>query len=393
MEKIQKLNTLAQQQLIENILPFWDHAIDGEHGGLFAGIDRKGRVIDTDKAVWLQGRYVWTLGKTYQKVHPEAEYLRKAEQVLSFIENHCFDEDGRMFFRVTAEGRGLIKRKRYLFSECFAVLGYAAHSQAAESEKSLEKAKALFALIEKYRDTPGLLEPKINPQVRLTRGFALPMILLVVLQELREADPAGASEYNRKIDLLITELNGFVLYDRQAVMEQILPDGSVLNTFEGRTMNPGHAIEAAWFILKEARIRRNASYQKLGMDMLTWMWERGWDEEYGGFFYFRDIDGHPSPEYWHDMKFWWPHNEAVIAALSAYELTGEEEWLNRGLEVLDYCGTHFADPEQGEWYGYLHRDGGISSDLKGTYFKGPFHVPRMYIIMKEITERILAHGK
>jgi trehalose 6-phosphate synthase/phosphatase len=36
-----------------------------------------------------------------------------------------------------------------------------------------------------------------------------------------------------------------------------------------------------------------------------------------------------------------------------------------------------SDPEFGEWYGYLHRDGRVSTRLKGNMWKGPFHLPRM----------------
>jgi len=45
--------------------------------------------------------------------------------------------------------------------------------------------------------------------------------------------------------------------------------------------------------------------------------------------------------------------------------------------VHDWSFRHFADPEYGEWYGYLHRDGTPSVRLKGNMWKGPFHLPRM----------------
>ena len=57
--------------------------------------------------------------------------------------------------------------------------------------------------------------------------------------------------------------------------------------------------------------------------MLDWMWRRGWDEEYGGLFYFRDLRGLPVQDYWHDMKFWWPQCEAIIATQLAWTLTGD----------------------------------------------------------------------
>ncbi|MFO0006148.1 MAG: AGE family epimerase/isomerase, partial [bacterium] len=68
----------------------------------------------------------------------------------------------------------------------------------------------------------------------------------------------------------------------QAVLEAVSPDGKVSDHIDGRTLNPGHAIEGAWFIMEEGRIRQNWEWVQLGCQMLDWMWERGWDREYGG---------------------------------------------------------------------------------------------------------------
>jgi len=105
------------------------------------------------------------------------------------------------------------------------------------------------------------------------------------------------------------------------------------------------------------------------------MWLRGWDEEYGGILYYRDVMGLPVTEYWQDMKFWWPHNEAIIATLMAYQMTGDEKYASWHRMVHDWAYAHFPDPEYGEWFGYLHRDGRISTRLKGNLWKGPFHLP------------------
>ena len=113
--------------------------------------------------------------------------------------------------------------------------------------------------------------------------------------------------------------------------------------------------------------------------MLDWMWARGWDQEFGGFLYFTDVHGKPVQEYWHDMKFWWPHNEAEIATLLAFHLTGDAKYAERHRQVRAYGLRTFHDPEFGEWFGYVHRDGRISSPLKGNLWKSPFHLPRMQL--------------
>jgi len=181
-------------------------------------------------------------------------------------------------------------------------------------------------------------------------------------------------------------------FDFEAVMETVGPNGEFIDHFDGRILNPGHAIECAWFILHEAKHRNNdAELIKIGLTMLDWMWKHGWDEEYGGIFHFRDVKGFPVQEYWHDMKFWWPQCETIIATLLAYHLTGDEKYADWHHIIHDWTYKHFPDPQYGEWFGYLHRDGRISVPLKGNIWKGPFHIPRMRWYCCKLLEEVL-HG-
>ena len=118
------------------------------------------------------------------------------------------------------------------------------------------------------------------------------------------------------------------------------------------------------------------------------MWERGWDKEFGGITYFVDAKGYPVQEYWHDMKFWWPQNEAIVATLLAYQLTGDEKYARWHQEIHDWTYRLFPDPEYGEWFGYLHRDGRLSSTIKGNMWKAAFHVPRMQLVCWQLMEEL-----
>ena len=100
------------------------------------------------------------------------------------------------------------------------------------------------------------------------------------------------------------------------------------------------------------------------------------DREHGGLFYFRDVQGKPVQEYWHDMKFWWPHDEALIATLMAHRMSGDPKYLVWHEKLRDWSFRHFADPEHGEWFGYLRRDGVPTNTLKGSLWKSCFHHPR-----------------
>ena len=375
------VRTRYEHELRAQILPFWlTHGIDREHGGYFTGLDRRGTIIETDKPVWFQGRFAWLLAALYAELEPKDEWLELSHSGVAFLERHCFDADGRMFFRVDREGRPLIKRRRYLFSECFAIMAMAAYGRASGEARYIGRARELLELVERYRSTPGLLDPKFNQDTRPSRGFALPMILLAVAQELRTSDPVHRDEYTMKIDGYMNELRVFMKPEHRAVLEQVGADGELQDHFEGRLLNPGHGIEAAWFILREAAYRnRDPEIISLGTTILDWMWEWGWDREHGGIIYYRDVLDRPASEYWHDMKFWWPQCEAIIAALRAFTLTGDERYARMFHECDEWAHAHFPDRDHGEWFGYLHRDGTVSSDIKGNMFKGPFHIPRMYL--------------
>jgi N-acylglucosamine 2-epimerase len=126
--------------------------------------------------------------------------------------------------------------------------------------------------------------------------------------------------------------------------------------------------------------------RSLGCRILDWMWERGWDQREGGLLYFTDLRGRPVQEYWHDMKFWWPHCEAVIATLLAWRLTGEARYATWHRDVHNWSFRHFPDAEHGEWFGYLRRDGSVTQTAKGNHFKGPFHLPRMLWYCAQLLE-------
>jgi len=384
---IEKYITVYRDGLLDDIIPFWiRHSIDNEHGGFSFCLDRDGTIIDTDKGVWMQGRFTWILATLYNEVEQRDEWLNMAIHGADFIKKHCFDTDGRMYFLVDQVGNP-IRKRRYVFSEAFSCIAFAALYKAT-GEKEYEKlARELFNVYERHTSQEGLIPPKFTEH-RKMKGMGHPMIGIVTAQEMRKN--LNDESYTSYIDRWIEEIReDFLNYEYQAVMETVGPGGEFLDHFDGRTLTPGHAIEGAWFIFEEAHIRNeDPELIETGTTMLDWMWEIGWDKEYGGIYYFRDVKGLPVQEYWHDMKFWWPQNETIIATLWAYTLTGDEKYANWHEMIHHWVFKYFPDPEFGEWYGYLHRDGRISSKMKGNVWKGPFHVPRMYLKAWRILERI-----
>lgn len=384
--RLDDLRNLYRDGLLSDTIPFWiPRSLDREYGGFIHVLDRDGSVLSTDKSIWLQARFSWMLATLYTSVEPRKEWLDAARSGVEFIARHGFDADHRMFFWVTREGKPLRKR-RYVFSELFTAMAYAAFSLASGEANWASRGTEIFKTALRYHTTPGLLSPKVDPKTRPMKGLAMTMMLIATAQELRKAvhDPL----FTTVIDDGINDLERhFLKPEFKCVLENVGPKGEAYDTLDGRQVNPGHSLEAGWFVLAEGRFRNNdPRLIKLGTTIIDWSFEIGLDREDGGLLYFRDAKGLPPTEYWHDMKFWWPHNEAIVAALMAWRCTGDRKYLDWHAAMHDWAYGHFPDKEHGEWFGYLRRDGALSTPVKGTMWKGMFHLPRMQFLAWKLLE-------
>ena len=376
-EYIAKCADIYHAGLVKDIMPFWlKNGMDPVYGGVYTCLDRDGSIMDTTKSVWFQGRCGFIFAFAYNHVEHNPEWLAASRSCLDFIEAHCFDLDGRMFFEVKADGTPLRKR-RYVFSECFAAIAMAEYAIAGADSAYARKALKLFKDIRRFIATPGTLQPKYLP-TQPAIGHSITMILINTAARIREAikDP----ELDEQIEESIASLRLFMKPEFKCVLEMVTPEGELIDTNCGRTMNPGHCIETAWFLLEEAKYRgSDPELVQMATTILDWSWEWGWDKQYGGIINFRDCRNLPCQDYSQDMKFWWPQTEAIIATLYAYQATGDEKYLEWHKMAHDWAYSHFPDADYGEWYGYLHRDGTVAQPAKGNIFKGPFHIPRMMI--------------
>ncbi len=388
-ERMQQLLAIHRDGLLKDTVPFWmKHSPDPEHGGFFNVLDRDGSVLKTDKSGWAQGRFTWLTALLYNEVEKRQEWLDASRSGIEFIERHLFDTDGRMFYEVTRDGRPLRKR-RYVFTEAFGVIAFSEYARATGDQERLARARSLYRLLVCYWRNPELLPPKVYPQTRQTKMHAMPMILLATTQQIRKHgdDPL----YQDVVEQALREVfEDFMHEDEKALFETVGPHGERLDGPEGRCINPGHAIETSWFIMQEARQRNRPELMANACKVLDWSLERGWDNHYGGILYFVDVEGKPCLQYEHDMKLWWVHAEALYATLLAHHLTGEQKYADWYERVHQWTYAHFPDPQYGDWFKYLHRDGSVSLQLKGSVWGGQFHVPRMQLYCWKLLEEMLA---
>lgn len=369
-------------------MPFWmEHSIDRESGGYFTCLERDGAVFDTDKFVWLQGREVWMLATLYNKVEQKPEWLEAAIQGAEFLKKYGHDGHLNWYFALDREGHPLVEPYN-IFSYTFAVIAFGQLSLATGNKEYAEIAKRTFDIVLSKVDNPKGRWSKAAPGARELKSFALPMILCNVALEI---EPLLDKDFlDKTIATCVHEvMDVFFRPELGLIVEHLGTDGQLVDCMDGRLLNPGHAIEAMWFIMDLGKRLGDKSLIDRAVQIALQEVEYGWDKQYGGIFYFMDRLGHPLQQLEWDQKLWWVHIETLITMIKGYELTGNEKCLEWFERVHDYVWSHFMDPEHPEWFGYLNRRGEVLLTLKGGKWKGCFHVPRGLMQVWQTLERIV----
>lgn len=375
MTDFKQLAEQYKSELLDKVIPFWlEKSQDKEFGGYFTCLDRDGSVYDTDKFIWLQGREVWMFATLYNKVEKRQEWLDCAIQGAEFLKKYGHDGNLNWYFSLDREGNPLVEPYN-IFSYTFAVIAFGQLSIATGNAEYADIAKRTFDIVLSKVDNPKGKWNKVAAGARQLKSFALPMILCNVALEI---EPLLEPDFlKRTIDTCIHEvMDVFYRPELGLIVEHLDTDGNLVDCFDGRLLNPGHAIEAMWFIMDLGkRLNRPELIEKAVRIALNEA-EYGWDKEHGGIFYFMDRLGHPCQQLEWDQKLWWVHIETLITMLKGYQLTGNEECLKWFEHIHEYTWSHFTDAEHPEWYSYLNRQGEVLLPLKGGKWKGCFHVPR-----------------
>lgn len=386
---MKKYSAIYKEELLQNIIPFWmKNSIDTDAGGYFTCLDRTGKVFDTDKFIWLQGRQVWMFASLYNNVEAKPEWLKMSEHGADFLKRYGRDNEGNWYFSLNRNGKPLVQPYN-IFSDCFAAMGFGALYRANPKDEYAEIAQTTFENILKRRnDTKGKYS-KIYPGTRDLKNFALPMILSNLSMELEHI--LDKNLVNTLIQDVIHEvMEVFYQPNSGLILENVYQDGSLSDSFEGRLVNPGHVIEAMWFIMDlGVRLNDKALINQTIYIALRTI-EYGWDEIHGGILYFKDIKGKPLQQLEWDQKLWWVHIEALVCMAKAYQLTGNpacQLWFEK---IHEYTWKHFRDEQYGEWYGYLNRYGDVLIPSKGNKWKGCFHIPRgLYQVWKTLEKEVI----
>lgn len=383
-----QISSRYKRELLENCLPFWlEHSQDKEYGGYFSCLNRDGSVYDTDKFIWLQGREVWMFAMLYNNVEKNQQWLDCAIQGAEFLKKYGHDENWDFYFSLDRKGNPLVQPYN-IFSNTFACMAFAQLAKATGNEEYAQIARRIFGRILERRSNPKGQWCKAYPGTRPMKDFALPMIICNMALEIEDI-LEDKSVLEQTIDTCLHEvLDVFYQPELGCMLENVSSvDGSPVDCFEGREINPGHDLEALWFMMNLGVRRGDKALIEKCVEIALSVIERGWDKEFGGIYYFLDAKGVPQQKLEWDQKLWWVHIESAISMLKGYQLTGNEKCLEWFLKLDAYLWDNFKDKEYPEWFGYLNRRGEVLLPLKGGKWKGCFHVPRGLYQIWQLAEK------
>jgi len=384
MTQIKSLAVLYKDTLLNNVLPFWSkYSCDCQYGGYFTCLDREGNVYDTDKFIWLQNRQVWTYSMFYNRLEQKPEWLDLARHGAEFLAKHGRDSEGNWYFALDRQGQPLVQPYN-IFSDCFAAMAFSQYALASGEESAKEIALQAYNNVLRRQENPKGKYNKAYPGTRSLKSLAVPMILANLSLEMDWL--LESSELSAVLDRTVTEvMQDFCDESTSLMYENVTPEGKHLDCFDGRLINPGHGIEAMWFVMDIARRRQDTALIDRAVDVVISTLEFAWDHEYEGIYYFMDANGYPLHQLEWDQKLWWVHLETLVALLMGFNLTGRKECLDWFQKVHNYTWSKFIDYEYGEWFGYLNCRGEILLNLKGGKWKGCFHVPRaLYLCWQQL---------
>jgi N-acylglucosamine 2-epimerase len=384
------LLAIYRSELLNRTLPFWlDHAIDWQNGGILTCISDDGQVLSQDKYMWSQLRAIWTFSALYNRIESRPEWLDVARHIYDFVRRYGRDDKGQWVFCVSKEGL-ILQGATSIYADGFAIYGLTELGRATGDQEIIDLALATYKNVQNRLARPGSYQTAPYQIPQGGKAHAISMIFSLVFNELghtlgdQAIIDAGLQHAAEVLDVYLRP-------DRKLLYEFVSLDNSLIDSPQGRSVVPGHAIESMWFMIHIFGQAGDQTRIRKAIDCIRWHLEFGWDEQYGGIFHARDAEG--GTPWWRfaDAKLWWPHTEALYATLLAYQISREAWCLDWFQRVHNYAFSHYPVLEFGEWTQRLDRQGRALTDTVALPVKDPFHLPRALIYCTQVLESLVGH--
>jgi N-acylglucosamine 2-epimerase len=430
-----ELHDFYRDHLFNILLPFWmKNGIDHDHGAFLTCFNNAGDTLKSKKKyIWSQGRFLWMLSRLYYAfkdyMNPEeaAGLIKAAGQGALFLKEHALLANGKCAWVLDQKGSPILTGRNGaekkpaegdefdsgIAADEFLIYGMAEYARAADNPEYCKFALKLFdSVYERLQSGDYKTFPHDTPNGYKTHEKS--MIMRETARELADI----ASFFNDHSAHRLTEIANsymqetianYVKRDDKILLEMIKQDNNTAYyEILGSYVNPGHALEDAWFIMHFACRAGDLEAKKTGTEIVRWMATLGWDAKYGGLFQFLHKDGKPPKgsisyrnrenhvirelrENWSN-KLWWVHSEALYALILVYEKTGDSWFLKTYWQFHGYVFKTFPNPDKmvGEWIQIRDRKGNPEDKVAALPVKDPYHITRAFMHLIKSLERIIS---
>jgi cellobiose epimerase len=393
----------AETELCRNILPFWiQHTVDQENGGFYGKVTNDLHVDKTaPQGALLTSRILWTYSAAYRR-YRNAAYLKMADWAYEDLMTRFWDREyGGLYWMVDVDGTP-IKNRKQIYGQAFGIYALAETYAATGQEASLEKAQAIFQLLEQHAYDPiykGYFEAftrdwQIADDMSLNAGEQSEMKSMNTSIHIMEAftnllrvwpDETLRSRLSELIGAMMDHIISAETYHTILFFDE---------TWAPRSENVsyGHDIETSWLLVEATEVLGDPILHERAETIAVKMAQAVYDEGV-------DPDGavvyEKGPEGLEDStKQWWPQAEAAVGFLSAYQLTGGAHFLEAAYRSWDFIDAYLVDRKFGGWIRYIERDHtipeGISEDgAKVSFWKCPYHNGRACMELAERLHKLL----
>jgi cellobiose epimerase len=382
-----KMKEFAKKILTENILSYWlEKTVDNENGGFFGRVTDK-NIPDTksDKGLILNARILWTFSCA-ARILSDDKYKKAADRAYDFILENFYDPIYRGFYwKVDYEGKS-IDTKKQIYAQAFVIYALSEYYKINPSQICLEKAVETFNAIEEHsfdRSKGGYFEAfdrewKPLGDLRLSdkdmnekKTMNTHLHILEGYTNLYRINRSGSlkTALNELLDVFYDHI-----IDKNDHHFNLFFDENW--NIKSNKISFGHDIEGSWLLLEAAEVLEISKLVKKFKDMAVKMAEVCIPgiNSLGGLS--QDIE---RGAHMHDGEVeWWVQAEAVVGYINAYQITGNEKYLNLAKNLVQYIDKNVIDHTSGEWHGRLSANGKpVKGEDKVGFWKCPYHNSRM----------------
>jgi len=375
----------AERMVKGNILPFWQNMADKENGGFYGEADFFGKIKkNADKGCILNSRILWTFSAAY-RLFKDSVYKEYAARAKDFLCSAFLDKEyGGLYWLADHKG-GCANNRKQFYNIAFGIYALSEHYLATQDRSSLDLALSLFEVTEKYGLDPsygGYIEARIRSwqdidDYRLSgKDLNSPKSMNTNLHVLEAYTTLSAASGQERVRNALEKL-------LRLMLEKIVNCNHNFDLFFDMEWNSlsneisyGHDIEGSW-LMHEAALAVGgenlvSKVKKAALNTAEVTLNTAIDNKNGGLFSGCDREGNIL-----QRKEWWPQAEAVVGFYNAFELSGENKYLEASEKIWEYIKIHFTDNTNGEWYNELSMDNTPDAKMpKAGFWKCPYHNAR-----------------